>query len=116
MAKLSKASILSLYARAMFCGALILFIASLQAAGQNSEPEKAQTESVQPLFSYDIAGLPGLVVKQRVNPAYPPQARMARIQGDVSLDVALEADGSVASVKSFWEHPLLARAACDAVG
>jgi TonB family protein len=99
----------------MFYGAVILFIAPPQAPGQYPEPEKAQTESVQPLFSYDIEGPPGLLVKQRVDPAYPPQARMARIQAYVSLDVKVEADGSVTSVKPLSGHPLPVGAACDAV-
>jgi TonB family protein len=99
----------------MFCGALILFIAPPQAAGQGPDPQEPQTESVQALFSYDIAGPPGLVVKQRISPVYPPQAQLARIQATVSIDAAVDADGTVSSVRVISGHPLLARAAYDAV-
>lgn len=54
MAKPSKACTLSHYARAMFCGALILYVTPLTAAGQNPQPEKAQTENVSAVLRAEL--------------------------------------------------------------
>jgi hypothetical protein len=51
-------------ARAMVCGALILFVTPLRAGAQNSEPEKAPTENVRPLFQFSAGEPSGLRVEQ----------------------------------------------------
>jgi protein TonB len=48
-------------------------------------------------------------------PVYPPLAMMARIQGTVVLQAIIGIDGSVKDLKVLSGHPLLVRAAIDAV-
>ncbi len=48
-------------------------------------------------------------------PAYPPVARMARIQGTVRLEAIIGKDGTVQDLKVIEGHPLLVPAALDAV-
>jgi protein TonB len=48
-------------------------------------------------------------------PIYPPLALMARVQGTVVLQAVLSKDGSVQDLKVVSGHPLLVRAALDAV-
>ena len=56
----------------------------------------------------------GLVLK-RVAPDYPAQARQLRIEGTVQLEATISKDGSVKNLKVTSGHPILARAAVDAV-
>jgi TonB family protein len=56
----------------------------------------------------------GLLV-YRVQPDYPPEARQAGIQGTVVLRAVISKDGSIAGLSLLSGHPLLARAAIDAV-
>lgn len=111
----SKVSVLSVFARAMSCGALIFLVAPLEAAGQNPEPETAQTNNERPHLYFITISRTSREVEHKVNPVYPPVARMVRMEGTVSLDVAVEADGSVSSVMADSGPALLAKSACDAV-
>jgi protein TonB len=52
---------------------------------------------------------------REVEPAYPPLARSARVQGQVVLDVVIGKDGAVKSIKAESGHPMLVPAAIDAV-
>ena len=56
----------------------------------------------------------GLLIK-RVQPAYPPLARQARIQGTVMLQAEISKDGSIENLRLISGHPMLAPAAIDAV-
>jgi protein TonB len=56
----------------------------------------------------------GLLVR-KVNPAYPPLARQARIQGQVVLRAVISKDGSIEGLTLVSGHPMLAPAAIDAV-
>jgi len=49
-------------------------------------------------------------------PEYPPLAKMARIQGPVRLDAIINKDGTIQDLKVISGHPLLVKAAIDAVG
>ena len=51
----------------------------------------------------------------RPRPVYPPLAVMARVQGTVVLQAILGKDGRVQDLKVLSGHPLLVRAAMDAV-
>ena len=51
----------------------------------------------------------------RVDPVYPPVARMARVQGVVELQGVLGTDGRIHELKVLHGHPLLIKAAVDAV-
>lgn len=56
----------------------------------------------------------GLLIK-KVNPAYPPLARQARIQGQVVLQAEISKDGSIENLRLISGHPMLAPAAIEAV-
>ena len=48
-------------------------------------------------------------------PDYPPLARMARIQGTVRLEALIATDGTIKGLKVVSGHPLLIKAALEAV-
>ncbi len=48
-------------------------------------------------------------------PEYPPLAKMARIQGVVKLEAIINKDGTIQDLKVIQGHPLLVKAATDAV-
>ncbi len=48
-------------------------------------------------------------------PDYPPLARMARVQGVVRLEAVISIDGTIQNLKLISGHPLLVRAALEAV-
>ena len=51
----------------------------------------------------------------RPNPVYPPLARQARIQGKVQLHAIIDKEGRVSELQVVSGHPLLVKAALDAV-
>jgi protein TonB len=51
----------------------------------------------------------------RVQPAYPPLARQARIQGQVTLQAEISRDGSIKNLRLMTGHPMLAPSAIEAV-
>jgi protein TonB len=56
----------------------------------------------------------GLVIR-RIQPAYPPLARQARIQGQVVLQAEISKDGTIQNLRLISGHPMLAPAAIEAV-
>lgn len=56
----------------------------------------------------------GLVL-HKVQPAYPPLARQARIQGSVTLQAEISKDGSIQNLRLISGHPMLAPSAIEAV-
>jgi periplasmic protein TonB len=56
----------------------------------------------------------GLLIR-KVQPAYPPLARQARIQGSVLLQAEISKDGSIENLRLISGHPMLAPAAIEAV-
>lgn len=51
----------------------------------------------------------------RVQPVYPPIAKTAHVQGPVIIAAVIDTDGRVESLKLISGHPLLVKAAMDAV-
>ena len=51
----------------------------------------------------------------RVQPAYPPLARSARIQGTVQLRAIISRTGTIENLQVMSGHPMLVGAAIDAV-
>jgi protein TonB len=51
----------------------------------------------------------------KVQPVYPPLARQTRISGTVRLHAIISKSGSIQSLEVISGHPLLVRAAMDAV-
>jgi len=60
-------------------------------------------------------GFSGGTIEQRVEPIYPREALEQRIGGEVLLQAIVAQDGTVHDVKVVKGHPLLARAAIEAV-
>jgi periplasmic protein TonB len=56
----------------------------------------------------------GLLV-HRVEPAYPPLARAARVQGDVLLSAVISVNGEIENLQLISGHPMLVPAAISAV-
>jgi len=56
----------------------------------------------------------GLLIR-KVQPAYPPLARQARIQGTVILQAQISKDGNIENLQLISGHPMLAPAAIEAV-
>ncbi|HEX6505384.1 MAG TPA: TonB family protein [Terriglobales bacterium] len=56
----------------------------------------------------------GLLIK-KIQPAYPPLARQARIQGQVLLQAEISKDGNIQNLRLISGHPMLAPAAIEAV-
>ncbi|MBI3209557.1 MAG: M56 family metallopeptidase [Candidatus Solibacter usitatus] len=54
-------------------------------------------------------------IKNKVTPKYPPEAKAARIQGTVRMNVEIDAAGKVSNVELVAGHPILVPAAMDAV-
>jgi len=52
---------------------------------------------------------------RKVQPAYPPLARSARIQGVVVLQAVISKQGSIENLQVLTGHPLLVPAAIEAV-
>ncbi|MFL6388083.1 MAG: energy transducer TonB [Terriglobales bacterium] len=62
----------------------------------------------------DANAAQGLIAK-RVDPQYPPDARLAHIQGSVQLRVIVGEDGRVHALHIIKGHPMLAAAVYSAV-
>jgi periplasmic protein TonB len=56
----------------------------------------------------------GLLI-HRVEPAYPPLARAARVQGDVVLSAVIDVNGQIQNLTLVSGHPMLVPAAISAV-
>ena len=78
----------------------------------SQEPEKsAEPEKVAELSPATAEG--SLI--RRVEPQYPEEARLQKIQGAVVLDVHIRPDGTVQDVKVMEGPPELAQASTEAV-
>src|SRR6202521_2353844 len=56
----------------------------------------------------------GLLIR-KIQPAYPPLARQARIQGSVLLQAEISKEGTIENLRLISGHPMLAPAAIEAV-
>jgi TonB family protein len=55
----------------------------------------------------------GVVLVKLLPPTYPPLARVARVSGDVQIQLSIRRDGSVESTNVVSGHPLLKQAALE---
>jgi TonB family protein len=70
-----------------------------------------------PRFAAPVSqGFSGGVLVRKVQPIYPRQAIPLRLEGSVLLQATVAENGTVRDLKVTSGHPLLARAAIDAVG
>jgi TonB family protein len=78
-----------------------------------------QTVLSPPTGSSPLAGLACIAgsddIKHHTDPIYPATAKMARIQGVVTLNVDVDESGRVRSVRVISGHPMLTPAAASAV-
>ncbi len=74
------------------------------------QPKPANTRPIRVSFGVSAAKL-----IYHPDPEYPPLARMARIQGTVLLEAIIGKDGTIQNLKVISGHPLLTRAAMEAV-
>jgi TonB family protein len=70
---------------------------------------------VQPSATHVPAEVMQKLVRHRVDPDYPAEARPAQLAGVIVLDVVVDRDGSVADVHALNGPEVLARAATDAL-
>ncbi len=61
-------------------------------------------------------GVQQAMLIQQIKPAYPPLARSARISGTVRLTAVIATDGTIQRLQVISGHPLLVKAALEAVG
>lgn len=75
-------------------------------------PAPATAASVRPFRSSNL--LAGSLMN-RVQPTYPYAAKIAHVQGQVLLDAVISKDGTIGNLRVVEGHPLLVRAAVEAV-
>ena len=63
-----------------------------------------------PAASYNQSSIEQPSVVSAVAPTYPPIARSARAQGDVIVEIKVDAKGNVQATKVISGHPLLQKA------
>jgi protein TonB len=80
------------------------------------EPKREVKPTVKPQDPVRIGGkvMEGRVIQQ-VKPPYPPLARQAGVSGTVVLQAIIGRDGCIRDLQVLSGHPLLIRAAVDAV-
>ena len=110
--------------RQLFCGPLVMVMLILGSTAEaqhtqsetnpSAEQEKAATPS-KPMRVRVSQGSAAGLVKKRVAPHYPEEARAQRIQGMVTLKVWISTAGDVIDATLISGHPALAQAAIGAV-
>jgi TonB family protein len=86
-------------------------VAFAEASEGGSGTSAAQTESPVSVTAEDMRDR----LVYRLAPVYPPLARQARIQGMVILQIVINQMGAVRDTRLVSGHPMLARAAEEAV-
>jgi protein TonB len=77
-------------------------------------PEPPAAPMVRSPIRYS-AGVVAANLVHRVEPVYPPLARIARVQGAVVLEAVINKEGEIDNLRVITGPPLLVRAAIDAV-
>jgi periplasmic protein TonB len=83
--------------------------------GPGSRLVVSPSSPVQAVHSVRISHMSEGDLIRRVQPAYPAQARAARIQGIVVLQATISREGAIMNLRVLSGHPMLAQAALDAV-
>ncbi len=78
-------------------------------------PTPAQTKPKQPARMRVGGQVEAAKLIYAPKPEYPPLARLARIQGTVRLEAVISTDGRIQNLQVLSGHPLLLKAALDAV-
>jgi protein TonB len=88
--------------------AALLLVVSVAYAQQPDGPKS------QPRIRVSAGVAEGLL-KSKVDPEYPAEAKAHRIQGNVILAIKISTEGNVVDLKVVSGHPALAAAALEAV-
>ena len=85
----------------------------------SAAPVPQSVANPQPIFPFVAVpvshGVTGGRLTHKIEPIYPSEARLQRVEGAVVLDVLVGEDGNVHAVQVTSGQPLLARAAASAV-
>ena len=88
-------------------------------AGSSAAPVPQSVVNPHPIFPFVAVpvsqGVTGGHLTHKVEPIYPSEARLQRVEGPVLLDVLVGEDGNVHAVQVTSGQPLLAKAAANAV-
>jgi TonB family protein len=88
-------------------------------AGGSAAPVPQSVVNPHPIFPFVAIpvsqGVTGGRLTHKVEPIYPSEARLQRVEGAVMLDVLVGEDGNVHAVQVTSGQPLLAKAAASAV-
>ena len=85
------------------------------AAQKQAATESGSAVSAEPAVVWLASDASEQRLRRRIEPQYPAEALAAHRSGDVTLEVIVGIDGSVASVRTLSGDPLLAEAAATAV-
>ena len=89
-----------------------------QAEAPGASPAQPKATTAEPLLAQPIrvpSEIQAAKILKKVVPEYPPLARQARISGTVKLMGIIAKDGTVQKLQVLSGHPLLQKAALDAV-
>ncbi len=81
----------------------------------NRPPPPPQTKIIKPTRIHVGGQVEQAKLIFQPKPEYPPLAKMARIQGVVRLEAVISRDGTIQDLKVLQGHPLLVKAAIEAV-
>ena len=87
---------------------------SHQASDENSKPCELHFSQGATCIYVDQKDSGGMLV-HKVEPAYPPLARQAHVQGTVGLAALIDKHGNAERLEVISGHPMLVPAAMDAV-
>jgi TonB family protein len=110
MKTLSKETAMSVSRHRVFTTNLIFLLAVTAALSVRAFSAPAQAVRVRVGAQAAAANL-----VSQVKPVYPPEARAARVQGEVMLQIVIGTDGKVIEVAVVRGHALLNESAVDAV-
>ena len=105
---------------------MIVVVLALASAARAEDPEKklevALTTKIPPIAAKALAAaespnLPDrpLTLVKIIKPIYPEAGRAEALSGAVQLEVTVDEEGEVDTVKTLSGHPLLANAAASAI-
>jgi protein TonB len=87
-----------------------------KALGQPEPASSERRESAAAMPTIRVGGnVQAAKLIKKVDPAYPPLAKAAHIEGTVHLSVNIDPDGHVRGLETIDGHPLLIHAAREAV-
>jgi protein TonB len=85
---------------------------------RNIEPQPPAPQGSKPVQHQQIRLSCGVIAAKLIyqpKPAYPELAKLTRTQGDVEFEAIIGKDGSIEQLKVVRGHPLLVKAAFEAV-